>query len=496
MGRIANWIQRFQRGFVFLMAALAVSPVFAETNYFGKIGEKTKISLSISSEGNWQPVFDNAPPLQGFYFYDHIKKDILLLGKEEPKGTWVFQEFAEPGKPSTGTFIGKISKSTFIGEWLSQDGRRSLPFQLKARSPAWKNELRNKEEASTVSEQHFQQAFEALKVRNFEKALFHLRLSRLTQFRPMNSLSSSMGAWEYLLIGETTNAIETLKNKMGPGHYVQGKEDIQAYLLQESGNQAAAMEQYRARCELDYQRPILSCLMYAWLTEQKGDQKAARYAYDLACPGMPSVCSKAWGKDELDLIEAIKEGKDATAKELLKRPLNVDAKEGEALYQAVLKRNFDIVQLLITKHADPNLGHGRSIKAAVQNARLAPRQQIAEFLLDHGYDPKRESGIFTGMSALQTAVTNGNITLARKLLEKGAIVNVGNSTGQATPLIFAAENNDFEMVKLLLKYNADPTIELNHHPKAIDATTDPKIRKLLEDAETKCLADKTCGSSN
>lgn len=84
--------------------------------------------------------------------------------------------------------------------------------------------------------------------------------------------------------------------------------------------------------------------------------------------------------------------------------------------------------------------------------------EVIEQLIQRGFD-FRESGSFTQMKPIQNATEMGNVGAVEVLLQNGA--EVDDAAGGFrydicdSPLNIAIKNGDEEMVKLLLKYNAD-----------------------------------------
>lgn len=71
-----------------------------------------------------------------------------------------------------------------------------------------------------------------------------------------------------------------------------------------------------------------------------------------------------------------------------------------------------------------------------------------------------------GLASLHLAVKNNHIETAASLLKYGALVDIQTAqeglSQQVTPLLFAMNNRNYEMVELLLKAGANPNRPLNH----------------------------------
>ena len=83
-------------------------------------------------------------------------------------------------------------------------------------------------------------------------------------------------------------------------------------------------------------------------------------------------------------------------------------------------------------------------------------------------------------TALHQAVMRGNEFTSKYLLEHGASPNAVNDSG-ATPLIYAVQNNSFNLVQLLLSFGGDPTIA-SKRGSALELSTkvDPQINQLCQ----------------
>jgi hypothetical protein len=468
-------------------------------NFSGMIG-KSKVSMKLWRRSpvqlaNQGFLFLGSPPskvnlVEGFYFYERYKRDILLVGQSDEQGNCTIWEYAEAGGPATGVFRGSLAGGRFRGQWESPDGKRSVEFDVLAT----RTEFRTRQEAATVSRQNEELATESVKNEDFGKAVFYLRMSRLAG---MPSLTQN---WEVLF--------ETLAEGKGDGLRTKltsckKKRDWScafargplAFLGQQDGDLITAKTLYRELClESD---PSLSsprafpCLMYASLGERSGDRQAALAGYDFACQHAQSMCAKAWGPDEAELISAIREKRSDAVDRLLEKSINVNAQNGAALLQAVLWGNLKLVQALVQKGADPNLDDGQILDTAI----MRDREDIASFLLDHGADP---NGSFMGVpQALHFAVERGNIRLVEKLIAKRTDVNANDYVGAGTALILACEANQLEIVKLLLAHGADPTMKAKFHDPPVEATSNPEIKKMLNEAIASCRrGERKCEEEN
>ncbi|TKA67431.1 hypothetical protein B0A49_10422 [Cryomyces minteri] len=102
---------------------------------------------------------------------------------------------------------------------------------------------------------------------------------------------------------------------------------------------------------------------------------------------------------------------------------SVDAKDkslGTALQAAVLARSLEVVELLLSKGADPDVEgpHGIALKMCAVHGQHA----IAKLLLEHGADPDMDEA----EGALLTAVMHGHEAIVKPLLDAGADPRAGD----------------------------------------------------------------------
>lgn len=142
------------------------------------------------------------------------------------------------------------------------------------------------------------------------------------------------------------------------------------------------------------------------------------------------------------------------------------------LQKAVSHGSMPEVDILLAQGADINSDnplHGTALTVAARNQDMP----MIMHLLDKGADVN--SG-----SPLSIAAWNGNETLARLLIAKGADVNKSGNSG--LPLYLAAEQNNSGMVSLLLAAGAHPDGNGDGSPLHIASYRgyDDIVRKLLE----------------
>jgi uncharacterized protein len=220
---------------------------------------------------------------------------------------------------------------------------------------------------------------------------------------------------------------------------------------------------------------------------------------------------------ETALMTAARTGKFEAVALLLERGASVNAKESvreqTPLMWAVLENHPDVVKLLLARGADinaqtkveipegttgkpeaksgdigahgPGIYRGRAVPSpsggltALQFAARDGNLQLARTLVEAGADLERPSG--NGTRPLVTAIINNHIELALYLLEKGADPNAADDFYKRTPLFAAVEmrNPDFtrdtasprpdardpmDLIKALLARGANPNAQVNTTP--------------------------------
>jgi len=127
------------------------------------------------------------------------------------------------------------------------------------------------------------------------------------------------------------------------------------------------------------------------------------------------------------------------------------------LCHAAARGETDIVELLISKGADPNL-HGiydstGNYETPLMAAAGANHLDTVSLLLSKGAQIDKRTN--KGCTPLMEAAKRPYPAIIKLFIEKGANVNARGSHGH-TALIFAAYNGNTENVKLLLAAGADP----------------------------------------
>ena len=130
-----------------------------------------------------------------------------------------------------------------------------------------------------------------------------------------------------------------------------------------------------------------------------------------------------------------------------------------ALHMAVVNRNLQMIELLLTSGANIKaVDHGgnSATSIAIENNSI----EIVRSILEHGVDEDVLNG------ALHCAVRHGNSEIASLLLEKGSDINSTNDDGD-TPLMAAIEARHEDLALLLLEKEADDDVVNNRGDTAL-----------------------------
>ncbi|MGC3943874.1 MAG: ankyrin repeat domain-containing protein [Chryseolinea sp.] len=158
-------------------------------------------------------------------------------------------------------------------------------------------------------------------------------------------------------------------------------------------------------------------------------------------------------KDGLDIFEAATIGDIVTTQTFLsKDPTLANALSGDGFTPLALAAYFgqlDIVKLLLTHKANPNIAANNQMRVApLHSACAISNYDIAELLLNAGADVNARQHL--GVTPLHSAAHNGQTKLARLLIDSGADVNAKSDAGES-PLAMAKEKGHEETVQLIIQ---------------------------------------------
>jgi ankyrin repeat protein len=130
--------------------------------------------------------------------------------------------------------------------------------------------------------------------------------------------------------------------------------------------------------------------------------------------------------------------------------------DGKNYYHHCLMRSYDPVariRQLLADGAKPDIkdADGWSPLLVCSRNGFEGHLEIAKLLLDAGADINQMDHVYT---PLHYASSNGNMTIVRELLRRGANVHISTDQPGTTPIGFAAQHGHLEIVKELVKAGA------------------------------------------
>ena len=405
---------------------------------------------------------------------DGASKNILLLHGVASHDGWTITESPD-SQSSTGTIRGTPGPDSFDGNWRSPDGSSIVPLHLRRDQ---QQDLQKNPEIRRQSQDFAKCAFQAAVTKEYKQAIFFLRLYRAT-----NESHPYTDVWEKLFEAELAGSVSSLYKEVSRTGDLLMIEAV-PYMEDQRGDIEAAKRTYREQC-LIHPSPF-TCLMYASFSERIGDRIGMLEGYDYACRELSFACARAYGPAETEFIADVASGNTVKALgDLRQGSLNVNAKQGQALYQAVLHNSVPLVREPLAQGADPY------VSADILYIAISNRfSEILRLLLDNGADANLGEPLFA-------AVDKNNLPIAEELIKKGADVNFDDAVGRGTALMGAAEDNNRDMVRLLLRYGADPTASAKFHESPLVSTHDPEIKRMLRQAIRECMAGtRKCGDEN
>ena len=157
------------------------------------------------------------------------------------------------------------------------------------------------------------------------------------------------------------------------------------------------------------------------------------------------------------LIMAIYYGNADAAKKLLKAECRVDVEDQQGmspLHAAMSRGNEELVGMLLERGCDMF----QKNKQDVTPFMLACQAGQLKFVKEHFDASKAAEKSKQGQTCLLYATYSNQANVVKYLCEQTDLVNVADNNGQ-TPLKIAVSYDNPEMVKTLLKYEADPNVK-------------------------------------
>ena len=140
-----------------------------------------------------------------------------------------------------------------------------------------------------------------------------------------------------------------------------------------------------------------------------------------------------------------------------------------ALFYAIESENVTLVERLLENGCNVNIKK-ETLQTPLQVASGKGNFQIVKLLLDYDAEINVEDDF--QQTALHKALWNGHATIVELLLSKGADIcekapkKIGIYCDIYSPLGIAIKKGSLSMVRILLKYGADPNIQCwsKHYP--------------------------------
>jgi ankyrin repeat protein len=163
----------------------------------------------------------------------------------------------------------------------------------------------------------------------------------------------------------------------------------------------------------------------------------------------------AVGAPDLRLVTAARERDVAEVRALIRQKVDVNTPQGDgatALHWAAHWDDLTLANLLLSAGARANAANDHKV-TPLSLACLNGSASMVEALLRAGANPNLAS--VAGETPLMIAAHTGNVTVVRQLLTRGADVKAAESTAGQTALMRAVAQNHEAVVRALLEAGAD-----------------------------------------
>lgn len=209
-----------------------------------------------------------------------------------------------------------------------------------------------------------------------------------------------------------------------------------------------------------------------FLQRKKGERKKGYFL-----PGKNTyIISK---REKMSLEKCVKDNDIQGCKELLEKGANPNeeiSRDFTVFDLTVKNNNIECMKLFIKYGADVNHEYDYYITPL---HRAFFDQELMKLLLENGFDVNREQKTIKTFP-LHDAVVFENLDSIKMLVEHGASLNVGTSSGK-TPLHYAALTKNSEIVLYLLNNGTDVSIKDNYGNTASEVSKSSEIKKLIEE---------------
>lgn len=180
--------------------------------------------------------------------------------------------------------------------------------------------------------------------------------------------------------------------------------------------------------------------------------------------------SVLYSQSEADFFKACLNGDIKTVENYINNGGNIDAEDESGFTGLMLssgRKHENIVDLLLKNKANPNIIHSYSgLTALILASNVKDNEKILEKLIDNGADINASAFGLTALTQSLTQTNDSNILL---LLKKGADPNINLSFGnnKTSPLIYAVENGNHQVVLSLIAAGADIDYQDNYGQTAL-----------------------------
>ena len=175
------------------------------------------------------------------------------------------------------------------------------------------------------------------------------------------------------------------------------------------------------------------------------------------------------------LVDAAQAGDHATALKLVSRASAGQAQDDGTtpLMWAAHNDDLPLVQALIKAGADPKARNAYA-DTAMREAAVAGDTAVIGALLDAGADADSPSP--EGQTSLMIVARTANVEAAKLLLDHGAKVNAVESDEHQSAVMWAADQQQGEMVRLLVARGADVNLHTRVHDNDIRVSAEPRVK--------------------
>ena len=105
---------------------------------------------------------------------------------------------------------------------------------------------------------------------------------------------------------------------------------------------------------------------------------------------------------------------------------------------------------------------------------------VKQLIETKGYSPNYTGFLGLSHTPLYTAAASKQVEILNYLIQKGADVNVQTKSEKSSVLMFACDDNNLEIVKMLLEAGANPNLKDEDGETALQKTDSEEIKQLLK----------------